>query len=289
MAHLEIGPMNYPAGAPALWSPCHFFETCEHNQFVATVSCGKSWDPSSKDVYVQEFIAEFAIRVVGLTQLNELRHLFVDGFQSRGGNRKELSPVRTSFEWRKFVFNDREQFSNRRPILLPGEVNCDARLLVAGAHPKIVRGNGADFRDQQMWAHLFVEPLNRQNGFDGVMARDKVLRLQFLPGAGGKAHAKVWKPLVPRAGNTHLLGTVFRGERCNRMKISGCRFRSEKFGRGSKSLSLLQAAFDPHLVDILVAPIREHADAVGAGFDGLEVVLDLIQGHVQVNILPHHV
>src|SRR6516164_2000946 len=121
------------------------------------------------------------------------------------------------------------------------------------------------------------------------MARDKVLRLQFLLGAGGKAHAKVWKPLVPRAGNTHLLGTVFRGESCNGMEISGCRFRSEKFGRGSKSLSFFQAAFDPHLVEILVPPIREQTDAVSAGFDGLEVVLYLIQGRVQVDVLPHHV
>src|SRR5215472_608521 len=121
------------------------------------------------------------------------------------------------------------------------------------------------------------------------MARDKVLRLQFLPGAGGKAHAKVWKPLVPRPGDTQLLGTVFRRKRCNRMKISGCGLRSEKFGRGSKSLSFLYAAFDPHLVDILVPPIREQTDAVGAGFDGLEVVLYLIQRHVQVNVLPHRV
>src|SRR2546429_9950449 len=103
------------------------------------------------------------------------RSLFVDGFQFRRGKRKRLSPVRTSLEWCKFVFNDRQQFSNRRPILLPGEVNGDARLLVAGAHPKIVRSNGADFCNQQMWAHLFVESLNSQNGFNGVMARHKIL------------------------------------------------------------------------------------------------------------------
>src|SRR5438876_1014957 len=55
------------------------------------------------------------------------------------------------------------------------EVNGDARLLVAGAHPKIVRSNGADFCNQQMWAHLFMESLNSQNGFNGVMARHKIL------------------------------------------------------------------------------------------------------------------
>ena len=54
-------------------------------------------------------------------------------------------------------------------------------------------------------------------------------------------------------------------------------------------MSFLHAAFDPQLVDILVPPIREQTDAVGAGFDGLKVVLYLIQGHVQVNVLPHHV
>ena len=102
----------------------------------------------TEDVGVQEFIAELAARVVARTQLNELRQLFILGFQLRGWHGEELSPVRTGFEWREFLFNDRQQFPDGGPVLLPSEVNCDTRLFVARTHPKTVSSNGTNLSNQ---------------------------------------------------------------------------------------------------------------------------------------------
>ena len=49
-------------------------------------------------------------------------------------------------------------------------------------------------------------------------------------------------------------------------------FGAEEFRRGVERLPLFDAALYPDLAEALVLPIGEQADAVGAGFDGVEVV-----------------
>ena len=85
------------------------------------------------------------MRVELFGQLKEFGQLFVRRLQLVGRDRKEFSPMRADMEGRQFPFDDGQQRSDGGPILFPGKVNCDGRLIAAGTHPEVVRSDGADF------------------------------------------------------------------------------------------------------------------------------------------------
>src|ERR1700730_392814 len=105
--------------------------------------------------------------------------------------------------------------------------------------------------------------------------RNEVLRLQFLPGARREAHAKMRQALVPGAGHAHLFRAVFGGEFRNGMKIPGGQLRPEKFRGRVKWLAILDASFYPNLIETLLLPVGEQADAVRACFDSIKVIFHL--------------
>ena len=106
-------------------------------------------------------------------------------------------------------------------------------------------------------------------------------------GAGGEAHAEVGEAFVPGAGDTHLLGAVFGGERGDGVKILGGEFGAEEFRLGVEGLAFFVAALHPDFAEILILPVGEEADAVGAGLNGVEVVFHGGEGEIFVDILAH--
>src|SRR5580704_3579777 len=128
------------------------------------------------------------------------------GVELLGRHGEEFAPVGPGLKRGEFFLYDREELAYGGPVLLPGEMDGDAGLLVAGAHPEIVGGDGANFGDEEMRRDLFAETLDGQDGFDGVMARDEIFGLQFFAGAGSETHAEVGETLVPGAEDAHLLG-----------------------------------------------------------------------------------
>jgi hypothetical protein len=89
----------------------------------------------AENVSAQEFISEFASRVVFLAELNEVGQLRVNGFQLIWGRGKQFSPMRPGLEWRQFFLDYGQQRPDRGPVLFPGKVNGDAGLFVAGTQP----------------------------------------------------------------------------------------------------------------------------------------------------------
>ena len=137
------------------------------------------------------------------------------------GHGEEFAPVGSRLKGRKFFFDDGEELADGGPVLLPGEVDGDAGLLVAGAHPEVVGGDGADFGDEQVRSDLAAEAFDSENSLYGVLARDEVFGLQFFAGAGSEAHAEVREAFIPGAGDAHLLGAIFGGECGDGVEIFG--------------------------------------------------------------------
>ncbi len=155
----------------------------------------------------------------------------------------------------KFSFNHRKHAPDRGPVLFPGEMNGDAWLPVAGAHPQVIGSDGTDLRDQQVRTHLVAQPFDRKDRIDRVAPGHEVFRLKFFPGARGEAHAKVRQPVVPGPGHAHLLGAVLGGKLGDGVKISGCKLGAEEFPWCRESLPFSDAALDPDLIDALLLPV----------------------------------
>lgn len=160
-----------------------------------------------------------------------------------GGHGEEFAPVGACLERGEFFFDDGEKLADGGPVLLPGEVDGDARLLVAGAHPEVVGGDGADFCDEQVRSDLVAEAFDGEDGFYGVLAWDEVFGLQFFAGARRETHAEVREALVPGAEEAHLLGAVFGGEFGDGVEVFGGEFGAEEFGLGVEGLTFLGAGF----------------------------------------------
>src|SRR5438045_1914930 len=99
-------------------------------------------------------------------------------------------------------------------------MNGDARLPIARAHPQIVGGNGADFRDLQMRCDVRADAVNRVDRFNSMLSGHEILALKLLAAAGRELHPKMRQSLVPRTGNTELRRAVDGGEVFNGVKIS---------------------------------------------------------------------
>src|SRR5258708_15684416 len=112
--------------------------------------------------------------------------------------------MRSGTERCKFLFNQRKNLLDRGPLRSPCEMKRHGRLSVAWTHPKVICRNRAEFRDEKVWSDLVSKLLNRKYCGVAPVAGNEVLRLQLGSAARREVHAKVGKPLVPRARNTHL-------------------------------------------------------------------------------------
>src|SRR5215472_14401 len=102
-----------------------------------------------------------------------------------------------------------------------------------------------------MRSDLIAEPLDGENGVNGIAARNKVFRLQLLAGAGRKAHPKMRQAFVPGTGNTHLLRAIFSGKLSDGMKILRGSRGAEEFRGRLKSPGVVGASFDPDFTEAL--------------------------------------
>ena len=202
---------------------------------------------------------------------------------------EKLSPVRSAFVRRQLFFDNRQNLAYIWPVLLPREVDGYAVLFVGGTHPEIIGGDGADFGDHQMWRDLVAQFFHCQNRVNRIWSRDKEFGLQLFAGAGREAHAEMWKAFVPGARNSQLFGAVLRPSATNRMEIF-CRWRAAvEIFRCREFVTGFGAALDPDFREFLILPVGKQADAVGAGFDGVEVLFKLAEWKIFVDPLLHRV
>src|SRR5580704_8980298 len=138
-----------------------------------------------------------------------------------------------------------------------------------------------------MRADEIVQTLYRQNRINSVLSRDEIFRLQFLACAWRESHSKVWKPFIPWANDAHLLRTILRRKFSNGIQVLGGSMRAKKLGACVECLSRIDASFKPDFVETVLLPVGKKTDAVGAGFDGVEMIFELIQRKIFVHILPH--
>src|ERR1700747_2386106 len=195
--------------------------------------------------------------------------------------------MRACVERGQFPFDDRQGPTARGPLLLPSEMNCYAGLLATWAHPELVRGNGADFSNHQVWRDLIAQAFNGEDRLDCVLARNEIFGLKLLACAGSESHAEVRQAIVPGARHTHLFGTIFGRELGDGVKIFCCELGTEKFRLGHARSLTFDATLQPDFVDALLLPVCEKTDAVGGGFDGVEMILRLAQGEIFVDVLAH--
>ena len=95
------------------------------------------------------------------------------------------------------------------------------------------------------------------------------------------------QPLVPRAGDAHLLRAVFRRKISQRMDVAARRQRPCAARIKTRRITIFQATFDPELIDSRRPPIQKQADAVAAAEDRVEMILHHFQRQVFKDILPH--
>src|SRR5260370_1949448 len=183
--------------------------------------------------------------------------------------------MRSGTERRKFFFDQRKNFFDRGPLRLPCEMKRHGRSLVAWTHPQIVCCNRAELGDEKMWRDLVSKLLNGKDCGVAFVAGNEVLRLQFCSTAWREIHAKVGESFVPRAGNTHLLSTIFRRVPGERMQVVGCRLRAVEICFWICMRALINTALDPHLGRAMVLPVCEDTDAITARKDIVEVMFEL--------------
>src|SRR5712672_1380435 len=100
---------------------------------------------ASKEVGVEERVAEFSLWVELFGQLKKFRKLFVGGLQLSRRNCKQFSPVWARVKRSEFPFDDGQKGADGGPILFPGEMSGHRRLFITWAQPKVVRSDGANF------------------------------------------------------------------------------------------------------------------------------------------------
>src|SRR5436305_864864 len=115
-----------------------------------------------------------------------------------------------------------------------------------------------------MRGYVISQFFDCENGFIGILARNKIFRLQFLAAAGHEVHAEVGQALIPGAGNSFLFRAVFRRVPGQWVKFSRGELGSEEFRRWLRRAAFLDTAFDPGLGSPMMLPVREQADAVAA-------------------------
>ena len=86
----------------------------------------------------------------------------------------------------------------------------DALLAVERAEPELVRGAGADLRDEQQGREAFCQRTDGLEGGWGVFDGKDELTLEFVSVARGELVPEVRQPVQPQAGFVQLRRAVFR-------------------------------------------------------------------------------
>ena len=145
----------------------------------------------SKNILVQEDIAEFALWIVELKQSLKVWQLLEERLYARGRHGKQLAPMRADIERGKLMFDHGQYVPDPRPVLFPRKVDGNAGLFVAWAHPKVVRRNGSHLRNLKEWNDVLPQLIDGTEGCECVLAWNDVLALQFLATAGCEFHAEM--------------------------------------------------------------------------------------------------
>ena len=97
-----------------------------------------------------------------------------------------------------------------------------------------------------------------EDGVERVFAGNEIFRLQFFAGAGRETHFEMRETVVPRTGNAHLFGAIFRGECGDGVKIfCGARGAEKIFRLLDGRLGRIDSMLEPDFVDALFLPVGE--------------------------------
>src|SRR5436189_2418582 len=94
-----------------------------------------------RKVGIDQLVAELAGWVEVAEQLPEVGQPVVQPAYDLRAGAEELSPVRPGPEGRQLGLDSGQHRDYCRNVVDPGEMERDAVLLVAGAHPQLIRGN----------------------------------------------------------------------------------------------------------------------------------------------------
>ena len=102
-----------------------------------------------------------------------------------------------------------------------------AVLVIAGAQPQVVGGDGADLADLQHRGQAVFYVIEGVPGGDGVRGGEQVLGLEFVAGTGPEPGPEVREPVVPPAGHAELPGAGIRRRAGDRIARLVCGNSSE--------------------------------------------------------------
>ena len=92
---------------------------------------------------------------------------------------------------------------------------------------------------------------------------------------------------MPGPGDAHLFRAVLRGQLGDRMEVPLGKGRTKQFGLRFRRVGGINPALHPDLIDSVMLPVGEQADAVGTGHDLFEVVLQARCWKILVDRLRH--
>src|SRR5579875_1553683 len=231
-------------------------------------------------------IAERAARVEPFLQTNEVGMTLVERGDGCRIRQEDLAPVWASMEWCQGLLDLSHHLLNCCWLAPPGEMDSDGVLLIAHTHPELIGGHAANLAHQQDWSHPVREGAHGFYGFQSMLMRQKVLRLDFLSVAGCVTHAEMRQTIRPETGPTQLRRTRGRIQFDEGMPINCCGHCAEEVG--INPIRVIHPALDPDLL-IGLAPASEDADAIAAGSDLVEMVIKRLPTEVFKHPLLHFV
>ena len=120
-----------------------------------------------------------------------------------------------------------------------------------------------------------------------MLAGDEVLGLDLLAAGRGEVHLEVGHALVPGAGSAELLGAGLGSVAGYGVELFFLQGGSVEERRQVMDFIGRDTALNPDLLDAMVLPVGEEAEAVAGAEDVVEVVLELGEGKILVDDLAH--
>src|SRR6476661_5466036 len=159
---------------------------------------------------VQQPVPEFAFGIMPGGKRTEICEAGVQGLPVMAVRREQLAPVRPRAKGAQGLLKDWKEGLHLRLQRLPGEMERDALLAVERAEPELVRGAGADLRDEQQGHEAFCQRADGLEGGWGVFDGKDELPLEFVSVARRELVPEVRQPVQPQAGFVQLRRAVFR-------------------------------------------------------------------------------
>ena len=244
----------------------------------------------AEEIGLEVVVEELAFGVGLVAKGEEVGHAGVEAAQVGGLHGEEFRPVWSGVEGGELLLDQRKDLADGGPLGFPGEVDGERILVVAGAEPEVVGGDGAELGDDEVRGDVVADLLDGGDGVGAVAEGDEVLGLELLAAGGGEVHAEVGEALEPGAGDAELLGAVFGREAGERVEALGGGAGAEELGADVEGLAgvrfvRVNAGLDPDLGGAVVLPVGEEADAVCGGEDLDEVLAEDVEGEVFVDDL----